>query len=166
MNSPIDLDREMREAIELRDSEQFEQSCTAFQDLVRRFPEHAELNFQAAWSHDRAGLQKVAVGYYQQALKHPGLSRGDRQEAMLGLGSTYRVLERYEESVAILERAVQEFPEVNVLRAFLAISYSSAGSPDKALGVLLRLLADTSSDPSIQEYLRPIRQYADEFMAG
>jgi len=166
MNSPVDLDREMREAIELRGSGQFEESCTAFQALVLRFPENAELNFQAAWSHDRAGLQPVACGYYEQALRLPDLSKEDREGAMLGLGSTYRVLGRHEESVAILEQAVQEFPEASALRAFLAISQFSAGSPEKALGVLLHLLADTSSDPSIQEYLRPIRQYADEFLAN
>ncbi|MFE2286462.1 tetratricopeptide repeat protein [Streptomyces sp. NPDC059443] len=166
MNRPIDLDREMRAAIELRDTEQFEQSCTQFQNLVRRFPDHAELNFQAAWSHDRAGLQKVACGYYEQALKLPDLSKEDRQEAMLGLGSTYRVLGRHEESVAILEQAVREFSETAALRAFLAISYFSAGFQEKALGVLLNVLADTSSDPSVGEYLRPIRQYADEFLAG
>ncbi len=158
-------DHERREAIELRNSGQFEESCAAFRELVSRFPENAELNYQAAWSHDRAGLQPVAVGYYEQALRLPGLPEADREDALLGLGSTLRILGRHEESVAVLEQAAREFSEANALRAFLAISYFSAGAPEKAVGVLLHLLADTTADPSVRKYLRPIREYGDEFLA-
>lgn len=164
MNSPVELDREMREAIGLRAGGQFEKSCAAFQDLARRFPDSAEVSFQAAWSHDRAGREEEARGYYERALQLPGLSREDLQGALLGLGSTYRVLGHHDESVATLERAVREFADFPALRAFLAISYFSAGSQEKALGTLLHLLADTSSDASVEEYVRPIREYAEEFL--
>ena len=133
--------------------------------LVRDYPDNAEMNFQAAWSHDNAGLESEAIPFYEQALKVPGLNPGQRQEALLGLGSSYRLMGRTDEAVRVLGDAVAEFPENAALQVFKAIACHEAGRHDEASGILLNLLAETSSSESIIDYRRPIREYAQQFLS-
>ncbi|WP_258038502.1 tetratricopeptide repeat protein, partial [Streptomyces sp. FM008] len=83
-----------------------------------------------------------------------------RRGALLGLGSTYRVLDRAEEAVATLGDGVREFPDDAALRTFLAMALYSAGRPKEALELALTVVADTSSDPGVTAYERAIRHYA------
>lgn len=164
--SENDLESRLSNAIGLRENGSLEESCAALRDLAREYPDHAEVVFQAAWSHDKAGRESEAVGYYERALRGPGLTPGQREEALLGLGSSYRLTGRAGESVRVLDQAVAEFPRNAALRVFQAIAYHADGRHDHATGILLGLLAETSSDPAIIDYRRPIREYAREYQGS
>ncbi|TCP68322.1 tetratricopeptide repeat protein [Baia soyae] len=57
------------------------------------------LDYVSAWSHDVLCLESEAIPYYERAIEL-GLSKEDDLEgALLGLGSTYRVLGQYEKSI-------------------------------------------------------------------
>ncbi|WP_431950002.1 tetratricopeptide repeat protein [Actinacidiphila sp. bgisy167] len=132
---------------------------------VERFPGDAEVAYQAAWAHDVLGLEAEAVPYYEQALRGTGLSEDDRRGALLGLGSTYRVLGRYDEAVRLLRAAVMDFPGDGALRTFLAMALYNTGGHREAMRILLTLLADSSSDPDIARYRRAVASYAEDLDA-
>ncbi|MEV4628523.1 tetratricopeptide repeat protein [Micromonospora sp. NPDC049523] len=129
--------------------------------LVDRHPWDAAIAYQAAWAHDAAGLEAEAVPFYERALRGTGLSPQDRHGAYLGLGSTYRVLGRYEESLATLRRALEEFPDDPALRTFLAMALYNVGEAREAVRSLLKVIVATSGDARVQGYRRAIGYYAD-----
>ncbi len=153
-------------AVELRDQGDLNGSCTMMKEIVHDFPDDPEICFQAAWSHDKAGLEEEASVFYEHALRTPGLAPADRQEALLGLGSSYRLMGRLQDAVRVLQEGMDEFPENTAIRVFMAIAYHAAGQHGQATGMFLDLLAETSADPMIMDYRRPIREYAKEFQDG
>lgn len=129
--------------------------------LVDRYPQDATIAYQTAWAHDSVGLEAEAVPFYERALNGSGLSAEDRHGAFLGLGSTYRVLGRYDLSLATLRRGLEEFPDNPALRAFLAMALYNVGESREAVRTLLKVTATTSADPQVQNYRRAIEYYAD-----
>ncbi|CAL9303956.1 tetratricopeptide repeat protein [Streptomyces sp. SudanB182_2057] len=134
-------------------------------ELAERYPDDAEVAYQTAWAHDVLGREAEAVAFYERAVRGGGLSAEDRRGALLGLGSTYRVLGRYPEAVATLRRAVAEFPDDGALRAFLAMALYNTGRHEEALRLTLTLLAATSEDPGVRRYRRAIEEYARDLDA-
>ncbi|MFE9924862.1 tetratricopeptide repeat protein [Streptomyces sp. NPDC005774] len=130
--------------------------------LAKQYPHDAEIAYQTAWVHDVLGLEEEAVPFYEQALAGPGLPEEDRHGAFLGLGSTYRVLGRYALSEQTLRWGLEEFPQDAALQAFLAMVLYNTGEGREAVGVLLKVLAATSSDRRVQDYRRAIEHYADD----
>ncbi|AKG34280.1 tetratricopeptide repeat protein [Paenibacillus durus] len=124
-------------------------------------PFYAELLYQIAWTHDVMGLESAAVPFYEQSLS-AGLAKKWRPGALLGLGSTYRTLGQYEQSENVLRRAIEDYPQHREFQVFYAMTLYNLRQNDKAMGVLLHLLADTSGDPGISEYARAISFYADK----
>ncbi|MFF3842753.1 tetratricopeptide repeat protein [Streptomyces sp. NPDC001930] len=165
-----DRDGRLAEAVALRGQGHREEARERLVALAGRHPEDAEIAYQTAWAHDVLGLEKEAVPYYERALAGggatgTGLTPEDRRGALLGLGSTYRVLGRYDDSVALLTGAVEEFPEDGSLRTFLAMALYNTGRHHESTRLLLRLLAATSEDPSVQVYRRAIEHYAEDLDA-
>ena len=66
-----------------------------------------------------------------------------------------------EDAVALLEQAVDEFPNRNSGRAFLALAYYSNGEYDQAVSLLLSLLLKTTSDEDIRGYAESLEYYVD-----
>ncbi|WP_329109114.1 tetratricopeptide repeat protein [Micromonospora sp. NBC_01699] len=130
-------------------------------DLADRHPQDAAVAYQAAWAHDSAELEAEAVPFYERALGGTGLSAEDRHGAYLGLGSTYRVLGRYDESLTTLRRALDEFPEDAALLTFLAMALYNVGESRQAVRTLLKVVVATSGDARVREYRRAIGYYAD-----
>lgn len=124
-------------------------------------PLYAELLYQTAWTHDVLGLEAEAVPYYEQSLS-AGLGGGSRPGALVGLGSTYRTLGQYDRAEQLLRQAIQEYPDHPEFQVFYAMTLYNLERHDKAMEMLLRLLADTSRDPGIGEYARAIRYYAGQ----
>ncbi|MFH9727719.1 tetratricopeptide repeat protein [Streptomyces sp. NPDC017254] len=155
----------LAEAIALREEGRREEARERLVALAVQHPDDAEIAYQTAWAHDVLGLEAEAVPYYVRALAGTGLGSGDRRGALLGLGSTYRVLGRYEEAVTLLTGAVEEFPEEGALRAFLAMALYNTGEHHESARLLLRLLAATSEDPSVRTYRRAIEHYAEDLDA-
>ncbi|KOX22551.1 MULTISPECIES: tetratricopeptide repeat protein [unclassified Streptomyces] len=157
----------LAEAVALREEGRREEARERLVVLAARWPDDAEVAYQTAWAHDVLGLEAEAVPYYERALDGGSgrLAADDRRGALLGLGSTYRVLGRYEEAVALLTRAVEEFPGDGSLRAFLSMALYNTGRHHESVALLLRLLAGTSEDPSIRTYRPAIEHYAEDLDA-
>ncbi len=110
---------------------------------------------ERAMAHDREGREAEAIPHYERAIS-AGLPDDLLPKAMLGLGSSLRIVGRADESVRVLEDAVERFPEHRALPVFLAFSLWTAGRRGEALAVLARRLGDGSG------YERAIEEYADE----
>ncbi|MFD3530664.1 tetratricopeptide repeat protein [Streptomyces sp. NPDC058664] len=155
----------LAEAVALREQGRREEARERLVALAAQHPDDAGIAYQTAWAHDVLGLEAAAVPYYERALAGTGLGPEDRRGALLGLGSTYRVLGRHEEAVALLTDAVEEYPEDGSLRAFLAMGLYNTGRHHESVRLLLRLLAATSEDPSVRAYRRAIEHYAEDLDA-
>lgn len=151
----------LNEAIELRKSGKTQKAMQILTDLLQMHPEDATINYQAAWTCDSMGDEAAAVPYYEKAIAN-GLAGEERRGAMLGLGSTYRCLGEYEKSLAVFDRAVQEFPQERSLKVFRALTLYNLGKAEDAVGELLVQLLDTSSDSSIRTYEKALRFYSNK----
>ena len=110
---------------------------------------------ERAMAFDREGHEAEAIPHYERAIS-AGLEDEQLQKAMLGLGSSLRNVDRVEESVRVLEDAVERFPDHRALPVFLSFSLWSAGRRAHALALLARRLGDGSG------YERAIGEYADD----
>ncbi|MFF8954414.1 tetratricopeptide repeat protein [Streptomyces sp. NPDC014894] len=158
-------DRELAESIRLRERGSAEEARRRLLALAERLPADAEIAYQTAWAHDVLGREAEAVPYYERALAGPDLPARDRREALLGLGSTYRVLGRYEEAERTLRQGVAEFPDHGGLRAFLAMALFNTGRHEESVRLLLELLAATSEDPTVRPFRAAIETYARDLTA-
>ncbi|SDJ41544.1 tetratricopeptide repeat protein [Streptomyces indicus] len=158
-------DRQLADAIALRESGRREEARELLVALAARFPHDVEVAYQTAWVHDTLGLEAEAVPYYVTAVSAPGLPAEDRAGALLGLGSTYRALGRYSEAVETLERGCAEFPEDRALRTFLALALHNAGRGKEGMELLLGLLVATTEDPQIAAYRPALEEYAKDLDA-
>lgn len=149
-----------QEAIRLRE-QGTDEARLRLVDLAERNPQDAVIAYQTAWAHDSLGFEAEAAPYYERALTNEGLSTEDRCGVFVGLGSTYRVLGRYDESLATLRRGLAEFPSDAALRTFLAMALYNVGEARDAVGTLLKVLAETSGDIKVQQYRRAVEYYAD-----
>jgi tetratricopeptide (TPR) repeat protein len=147
------------EAVALREAGQVEQSRALLLALLDETPDDPIANLQCAWAHDKLGLESEAVPFYEAALGL-GLEDDDRRHALLGLGSTYRTLGRYEEALATLTRGVEEFPGDNGILVFQAMAFYNTGQAKDACELLLRIILETSSDEAIRSYESAIGAYA------
>ncbi|MCX5200316.1 tetratricopeptide repeat protein [Streptomyces sp. NBC_00237] len=154
----------LAEAIALRTADRTEEARTRLLSLSERFPADAEIAYQTAWAHDRLGLEAEAVPFYESALAGT-LTPADRKGALLGLGSTYRILGRYEDAVRTLRTGAAEFPEDGALRTFLSMALFNTGEAHEGMRLLLRLLAETSDDASVRQYRAAIEYYAKDLTA-
>lgn len=155
------LDREELERVRsLRQEGRLDEALELLVDLVRRFPEEPRVRILAARVHEAAGLPREAQGHYQRAIESGDLEGQELEDAMVGLGSAYRCLGRYRESAHLLERAMQMFPASRAVQVFLAMAWHNLGDDDRACGLLLRNLAETTSDPGLLRHREAILQYA------
>lgn len=150
-------------AVALRKDGKLEESRAAILELLAENPADAELNYQAAWAHDVLGLEAEAIPFYEKAIVGE-LSRESLAGALLGLGSTYRTFGRAADAAATLERGRAAFPEDKAFDAFLAMARYDLGQTGAAMGILLRLLADSAADPTLAVYRRALAFYADEYV--
>ncbi|MCH8971946.1 MAG: tetratricopeptide repeat protein [Acidobacteria bacterium] len=91
-----------------------------------------------------------------------GLDGEDLRSALLGLGSTYRALGDYEKAHSVLERGVELFPADRGILAFFAMALYNIGRAKPACEILLGVLTETTSDPSISQYEKAISLYAED----
>jgi tetratricopeptide (TPR) repeat protein len=143
----------------LRKEGKHEEAKTLLVSLAALSPQDAELQYEAACVHDFLGFESQAIPFYLAVLGG-ALQRESRLGAYLGLGSTYRILGRYDEAASTLRAGLAEFPDANELKAFLAMADHNLGNSKGAVEALLELLAATSSDEGIRRYSKAIEYYA------
>jgi tetratricopeptide (TPR) repeat protein len=146
-------------AIGLRETGRDEEARALLIDLADRFPEDAQVSLQCAWIHDKLGLETEAVSFYEKALAL-GLADEALRHALLGLGSTYRALGRYQEARVTLDRGVAEFPDDRGMRVFRALATYNLGQAKEACSELLTVLVETTGDESITRYRAALGEYA------
>jgi len=155
------MNQALEDAIQLREKGQYEAARVELIRLVQLEPNDPVINYQCAWAHDNLGLEHEAIPFYERAIE-AGLVDDDCQNAILGLGSSYRCIGEYAKSVSILRQGAERFPYNKSLQVFLSLSLHSAGKNAEAMAILLRHLAETSSDESINKYKRAILHYSNE----
>ncbi|MGC5399731.1 tetratricopeptide repeat protein [Streptomyces sp. DT20] len=160
MSPEIEHDEPLTLAVRLREQKS-PKAHERLLALAARYPEDAAIAYQTAWSHDSLGLEAQAVPFYERALEGPGLSAEDRHGAFLGLGSTLRVLGRYEAARGVLRRSLEEFAHDASLLTFLAMTLYNLGESREAVRTLLKVTAATSADDRVQSYRPAIEYYAD-----
>ena len=153
------FEERLAHAVDLRESGRDEEARDLLVQLRAERPDDAAVNLQCAWVHDKLGLEREAVGYYEAALQH-GLDDEPLHDALLGLGSTYRALGEYDSALDALTRGVGEFPADNGLRVFHAMALYNTGHAKQACETLLNVITETSGDPTVTRYRNAISEYA------
>ncbi|MEK5441063.1 tetratricopeptide repeat protein [Fredinandcohnia sp. FSL W7-1320] len=151
----------MKQALQLREEGHFKESNDRLLSLIKESPDDPQLNYQVAWSFDVLGLESEAVPFYEKSIAL-GLKGEDLEGALLGLGSTYRTLGKYEKSAETLVKGLELFPENHAIKSFYAMTLYNLNRHQEAMEILLKSLATTSGDTYIQQYNRAINFYADK----
>lgn len=160
-----DIEQGRSQARQLREQGRHEEARVLLIALAAAARQDATLQLETACVHDFLGHEQHAVPYYRAALAGD-LSDEDRKEACLGLGSTLRVLGKFEEAFELLDQSVATYPEDSALKVFHAMAAYHVGKHKQGLQTLLKLLAETSAAPDIQRYRSAIRQYAQDLDDG
>lgn len=160
-NNSDDIATKLEKAIGLRKADKPEEALALIKKLIELEPNQAELQYQAAWTCDYMGKESAAVPFYEAAIKN-GLSGEDLRGALLGLGSTYRCLGRYDESLTTFDKAIELYPNDNAMRAFRALTLYNLKIPQQAVSELLTLLLNTTNDEGIKSYESALRFYSDK----
>jgi tetratricopeptide (TPR) repeat protein len=79
-------------------------------DLLKVHPKNALVNYELACTYDPQGLEDDAIPHYEQAIEL-GLVGEDLRGALLGLGSSYRCLERFDDAARVLQKGAASFPD-------------------------------------------------------
>jgi tetratricopeptide (TPR) repeat protein len=143
----------------MRESGQVDEARRLLLELQAESPDDAIINLQCAWAHDKLGLEAEAVPFYETAIKR-GLEDDNLRHALLGLGSTYRTLGRYDDALVTLTRGVETFPDDRSMHVFRAMALYNVGDSKEACQVLLRVLSETTADERIRSYRNAIDIYA------
>lgn len=159
-----ELEATMRSIFERRDRERMQPTIDAFLALLAEHPGQPEVLYEVGGSYDTAGEEETALGYYEAALA-AGLSGDTLRRCLLQYGSTLRILGRYDESLAALDRALDAWPESPSVRAFHALAMHAAGRSDGAVGELLALVADFVRTSDVLRYEPALRGNAGYLIA-
>lgn len=117
--------------------------------------------YEAACVHDYLGHEAQAVSFYVRAMA-AGLPDEQLRSACLGLGSTYRALGRYEESLALLAEGLARFPQAREFAVFRAMALYNLGRSKEAVASLLHVVAETTNDGEVQKLRGAIHLYAED----
>ncbi len=150
---------ELERAVYLRENGRAGEARELLLKLAAERPDDPQVNYQCAWVHNLLGREHEAVPFYERAIEE-GLTGGDLEGAMLGLGSTYRALGVYQRAVEALRSGTTRFPDNRAMQVFLAMALYNAGECREAVELLLQNLAETTGDEGISAYKRVILLYA------
>lgn len=156
----MDKTETIKKAKTLRRQDKLEESQELLLALLEEYPHDPLVLFEVGGSYDVMGWEPDAIPYYEQAVQH-GLEGDDLQECLVCLGSSYRVIGESQEAVDILEDAIDQFPDNNSSKAFLALAYYSNDQVEEAMSTLLELLLKTTKDENILTYYDPLDYYKD-----
>lgn len=155
------MNQKLLDVLKFRKTGQYKESNKLILELVIDFPEDPHINYQCAWSYDLLGEEEKAVPFYEKAISL-GLSGTDLEGALLGLGSTYRTLGRYQESRKAFIKGMEYFPGNNAMKTFYAMTLYNLKEHQAAMEILFRCLLETSSDKDISAYKKAIEFYTDK----
>ena len=155
-----ELETAIAEGLARKDRADMGPTIAYFEELLGRYPGNPYVLYEVGGAYDTAGREEEAVTYYEQAFA-AGLEGDAVRRCLIQYGSTLRNLDRFEESVAVLERARREFPGSDSVRLFLALSLHAAGRGDRAVGELLELAAERIDSADVRRYEAALRGNAE-----
>jgi predicted Zn-dependent protease len=126
--------------------------------LVLDHPEDVRAQLEAAYGHDHAGAERVALLHYEMALQL-GVPADDRRSFVIGYGSTLRNVGRADDAVAILAEAIADDPDYPAYAAFLALALADAGHLRAALAAMLGCALDAARPGVFDGYERALGAY-------
>ena len=150
----------LNEAIIYRENKQYDLAGNILWELHEAHPDNPNINYQLAWWHDVQSKERDAIPFYETAIAN-GLQGDELRGALLGLGSTYRCLGRYDDAVATFQKGITLFPDAHEFPVFLAMAHYNLGQHAEAMRLLLHTLAETSQHDDILRYQKAIRFYHD-----
>ncbi len=151
-----ELEAAIKQGYERRDRDNMQPTIDYFHELLNAHPDDPVLLYEVAGAYDTAGQEEQACGFYERALDG-GLDGDILRRCLLQYGSTLRNLERYDQSLTVLQRARDEFPESDSVRLFLALSLHAAARSDAAVAELLELAVDSIRAPEVTRYEAALR---------
>ncbi|WAH52792.1 tetratricopeptide repeat protein [Pseudescherichia vulneris] len=153
------MDPRIQHAIALRAAGEYEQSRELLRTLTAFPVLKAEALLNIAWSYDNEGLEEIAAEYYQAALNE-GLEGDNKFEAQLGLACTYRCLGKYETAKQGFEEIIRDYPDASEAIPFYALCLHNLGEHDRAMTVMLELVANHPPTAGIQRYAKALAFYS------
>lgn len=129
--------------------------------LFEAYPGDARIAYEYGGTFDSAGHEARAVELYRAALEG-GLREPFRHRAVIQLASSLRNVGEHDEAVALLDELAAERPESVGIAGFRALALHSAGRSGEALGSLLAVVAQGSTDEDVLRYRRSLTAYANE----
>lgn len=132
----------------------------AFEEVLRDHPDEPRVVYEVGGAYDTDGQEERAIGHYERALAL-GLDGELRRRCLLQYGSTLRNLGRLEESLAVFDQAVAEYPSSASLPVFRALTLHAQGRPNAAIADLLEAIADHLDSPEIARYEAAVRGNAE-----
>ncbi len=130
---------------------------------AKRRPNDVRAQIEAAYACDRAGSEREAIVYYERAWSL-GVPEQEREDFVVGFGSTLRNVGRADEAVVYLGEAVEAHPENAALRAFLSLALFSAGHPRLAMATMLETALSASRRGAFRGYERALASYQSELI--
>lgn len=130
---------------------------------AKKRPNDVRVQIEAAYACDRAGNEREAIVYYERAWSL-GVPEQEREDFLVGFGSTLRNVGREDEAVVRLGEAVAAYPENAALRAFLALALHSAGHPRLAMATMLETALAASRPGAFRGYERALSSYQAELI--
>lgn len=151
---------DIQRAIELRRESQHTEALAILLDLYNAHPNDAKVNYELACTYDHQGVEDEAIGFYEHAIQC-GLAGEDLRGALIGLGSSYRCVERFGDAARVLHKGAAEFPDAHEFDVFLALTQYNMGDHAEAMRLLLMHIAEHTDDQATQKYRRAISFYAE-----
>lgn len=150
----------LRELFDARDRADMAPTIAALLVVLEEHPTDPHVLYEVGGAYDTAGEEETAAGYYERALA-AGLAGDTLRRCLLQYGSTLRNLDRFGESLAVLDRARALFPDSESVQVWHALSLHAAGRSDQAVAELMELAADRIRTPDLLRYETAIRGNAD-----
>ena len=146
----------LAELFAARDRDHMRPTIDALLTVLAEHPDDPHVLYEVGGAYDTAGAEETAAGYYERALE-AGLEGDTLRRCLLQYGSTLRNLDRFDESLAVIDRALALFPESESVRVWHALSLHAAGRSDAAVAELMELAADSIRTPDLQRYEAALR---------
>jgi tetratricopeptide (TPR) repeat protein len=154
------LDAQVDRIFAARDRERMQPTIDAFERLLADHPDNPRLVYEVGGSYDTAGEEQTAIPFYTRALEL-GLDGRLRRQCLLQLASTLRNLDRFDESLELLDGAIAEFPDSPSLLVWKAFTLHASGRPNDGFALLLETIADHLDSPEIARYEAALRGNAE-----
>jgi tetratricopeptide (TPR) repeat protein len=147
----------------LRSGGKHAEHLAAASELVANEPDNVDAQIEAAYAHDAAGRERLALRHYEEAYRL-GVPAAEHQHFVVGFGSTLRNAGRADEAVAVLARAVVDEPGYMPFHAFLSLALFSAGHPREALAAMLGCALEAARPAAFDRYERALGEYHRELL--